>query len=72
MRVAQYKTLRGERDIAVGNAVGSNLFNLFSVLGLSSLVSPTGMAVSPGALHFDIPVMITVAESEPPFPSLMA
>jgi cation:H+ antiporter len=53
--------LRGERDIAVGNAVGSNLFNLLSVLGLTSLVSPTGIAVSPAALHFDIPVMIAVA-----------
>jgi cation:H+ antiporter len=53
--------LRGERDIAVGNAVGSNLFNLLSVLGLTSLVSPTGVAVSPAALHFDIPVMIAVA-----------
>jgi cation:H+ antiporter len=53
--------LRGERDIAVGNAVGSNLFNLFSVLGLTSLISPTGVAVSPAALNFDIPVMIAVA-----------
>ncbi len=53
--------LQGERDIAVGNAVGSNLFNLMSVLGLTSLVSPGGIAVSPAALHFDIPVMVVVA-----------
>jgi cation:H+ antiporter len=54
-------TLRGERDIAVGNVVGSNIFNLLAVLGLGSLVAPAGVPVSPGALAFDIPVMIAVA-----------
>jgi cation:H+ antiporter len=54
-------SLRGERDIAVGNVVGSNLFNLLAVLGLGSLVSPGGIPVQPGALSFDIPVMIAVA-----------
>lgn len=54
-------TLRGERDIAVGNVVGSNIFNILSVLGLASLVSPGGVKVSPAALSFDIPVMIAAA-----------
>jgi cation:H+ antiporter len=54
-------TLRGERDIAIGNVVGSNIFNILSVLGLSSLVSPNGMNVSSAALSFDTPVMIAVA-----------
>ena len=54
-------SLRGERDIAVGNLVGSNLFNLLGVLGLGGLVSPTGIPVPPGALTFDIPVMIGAA-----------
>jgi cation:H+ antiporter len=53
--------LRGERDIAVGNVVGSNLFNLLVVLGLGSLVSPAGVEVPQGAIAFDIPVMIAVA-----------
>jgi cation:H+ antiporter len=53
--------LRGERDIAVGNAVGSNIFNILCVLGISSLVSPAGIHVSKAALAFDIPVMIAVA-----------
>ncbi|MGE3177473.1 MAG: calcium/sodium antiporter [Vicinamibacterales bacterium] len=53
--------LRGERDIAVGNVVGSNLFNLLAVLGLGSVFSPEGIAVPPGAVAFDIPVMIAVA-----------
>ncbi|MEX6502409.1 calcium/sodium antiporter [Pseudomonas zhanjiangensis] len=52
---------KGERDIAVGNIVGSNLFNLLCVLGLASLVSPAAISVSPNALAFDFPVMIAVA-----------
>jgi len=53
--------MRGERDIAVGNVVGSNIFNLLSVLGLSAVVVPGGIAVAEGALSFDIPVMTAVA-----------
>lgn len=53
--------IRGERDIAVGNAVGSNIFNILMVLGLCSIVSPNGIAVSQPALNFDMPVMIAVA-----------
>lgn len=52
---------RGEREIAVGNVVGSNLFNILCVLGLSGVISPDGIAVSRTALRFDIPVMIAVA-----------
>jgi cation:H+ antiporter len=54
-------TLRGERDIAVGNIVGSNLFNLLGVLGLSSLVAPHALPVPQAMLNFDLPVMIGVA-----------
>lgn len=54
-------SIRGERDIAVGNVVGSNLFNILAVLGLSSAVSTSGIEVAPAALVFDIPVMIGVA-----------
>jgi cation:H+ antiporter len=53
--------IRGERDIAVGNVVGSNIFNILSVLGVSSVVSGDGVAVADAALRFDIPVMIAVA-----------
>lgn len=54
-------SIRGERDIAVGNVVGSNIFNILCVLGLASIVSPAGVAISQAALSFDIPVMIAVA-----------
>lgn len=53
--------VRGERDIAVGNVVGSNIFNLLSVLGMSSVVSPAGITVPDVAMQFDLPVMIGVA-----------
>jgi cation:H+ antiporter len=54
-------SLRGERDIAVGNVVGSNVFNLLGVLGLSSLLAPAGIGVPQQALQFDLPVMLAVA-----------
>ncbi len=53
--------VRGERDIAVGNVVGSNIFNVLAVLGLSAVFAPGGISVSASALRFDIPVMIAVA-----------
>ena len=56
--------LKGERDIAVGNIIGSNLFNLLSVLGISSIAASLGgfggIVVPDDALRFDIPVMIAV------------
>ena len=54
-------TLRGERDIAVGNVVGSNTFNILGVLGASSLVAQTPIGVAPSVLNFDLPVMTAVA-----------
>ena len=58
--------LEGRSDIAVGNVVGSNVFNILGCLGLSALVSGTvagsgGLGVSPSILAFDIWVMLAVA-----------
>ena len=52
---------RGERDIAVGNVVGSNIFNILGVLGVSALIAPDGITVAPAAVHFDLPVMLAAA-----------
>lgn len=52
-------SIRGERDIAVGNIVGSNIFNILAVLGISSTIGE--IKVSDAALAFDIPIMIAVA-----------
>ena len=53
--------VRGQRDIAVGNVVGSNIFNVAGVLGVSGLVAPSGIPVHASALSFDLPVMIAVS-----------
>jgi len=54
-------TLRGERDIAVGNVVGSSTFNILGVLGISTLAAHDGLPVSSGLFRFDIPVMAATA-----------
>lgn len=53
--------LKGERDIAVGNIVGSNTFNILTVLGIASAVAPAGINVPEAALRFDIPFMAMIA-----------
>ncbi len=50
---------RGERDIAVGNIVGSNIFNILTVLGATAIFAD--IPVSTAALQFDMPVMLAVA-----------
>lgn len=52
---------RGQRDIAVGNVIGSNIFNILLVVGLSAIVAPAGLEVTNVAMRFDIPVMLAVA-----------
>lgn len=51
-------SLRDQRDIAVGNVIGSNIFNIFAVLGLTAAVAPGGVPVPPEMLMLEIPTMI--------------
>jgi cation:H+ antiporter len=54
--------IKGQRDIAVGNVVGSNVFNILGCLGLAGLASGSaGLGVAPSILHFDLWVMLAVA-----------
>ncbi|MCB9412077.1 MAG: calcium/sodium antiporter [Actinobacteria bacterium] len=53
--------VRGQRDLAVGNAVGSNIFNLGVVLGFSAMLSEGGIAIPQGASNFDFVLMTGVA-----------
>ncbi|MCC6710705.1 MAG: calcium/sodium antiporter [Gammaproteobacteria bacterium] len=53
--------IRGQRDIAVGNVVGSNIFNILGVLGISAVVAPGALSVAPAMMAFDIPAMLAVA-----------
>lgn len=50
--------MRGQRDIAVGNVVGSNIFNTLAVLGASAVVADNGVAVNPDLIRFDYLVML--------------
>jgi cation:H+ antiporter len=53
---------KGERDIAVGNVVGSNTFNILGCVGLSALVSGSGgLGMAASVMSFDIWVMLAVA-----------
>ena len=54
-------SIKGEREIAVGNIVGSNLFNIMCILGLTAIILPGDIDVSSGVLGFDLPVMIAVS-----------
>ncbi len=59
---------RGERDIAVGNAIGSSIFNILMVLGLTAVCSPIELPVSDSVMTFDLPVMLAIAIAcLPPF-----
>ncbi len=45
--------LRGERDLAIGNVVGSNVFNLLGILGATTALAPADLAIAPQVLAFD-------------------
>jgi cation:H+ antiporter len=50
---------KGDADIAVGNIVGSNIFNVLGILGATALIAP--IPVAPRFLTFDLPIMIAVS-----------
>ena len=49
-------TLSGQGDIAIGNIVGSNIFNIGVILGVSATICP--LQVKKQLLRIDIPVML--------------
>lgn len=51
--------LKKQSEIAIGNIIGSNIFNVFGILGLTAVVSP--IPVAGRFLMFDLPVMIAVS-----------
>lgn len=53
--------LQGRRDLAVGNAVGSNIFNILLVLGATSTLAPDGIAIGTDAVELDLPIMVAAA-----------
>lgn len=53
--------IRRQPEIALGNVLGSNLFNVAGVLGLSASVAPEALAVTPGSLALDLPVLVALS-----------
>ena len=53
--------LTGRRDLAVGNAVGSNIFNILLVLGASSAIVSGGIDIGRDAVELDLPIMVAAA-----------
>jgi len=52
---------RGERDIAVGNIVGSNIFNIGMVIGVPAILFSGGIPVPGAAIALDMPLMLAAA-----------
>ncbi len=59
LAVSIASTLKGDAAIAIGNVVGSNLFNVLFILGLSALITP--LSVMQQLIRFDVPLMILVS-----------
>jgi cation:H+ antiporter len=48
-------------DVALGNVVGSNLFNLLAIMGIAAMAAPNGISIPPSFLSFDLLVMVASA-----------
>jgi cation:H+ antiporter len=59
LAVSVRASLAGQGDLAAGNVIGSNIFNVLFILGLSALVRP--LAVSAQLVRLDVPIMIGAA-----------
>jgi cation:H+ antiporter len=57
--------LRQQADVALGNIIGSNIYNLLAIMGLTSLVGP--VTVDPGFLKFDLWIMLAASALLIPF-----
>ncbi len=54
-------TIRGNTDIAIGNVIGSNIFNILLILGTSAFTSENGLKVPASVIKYDIPVLLGVS-----------
>lgn len=51
-------TLKGESDVAIGNLLGSCIYNILIILGVTAVASPVGIGVAREFIVFDLPVML--------------
>ena len=59
LAVSVMSAFKDQADIAVGNVIGSNVFNILFILGISAMIIP--LAVNAQLVRFDVPVMIGVS-----------
>jgi cation:H+ antiporter len=60
LAVSLVSALKGEYGLAIGNIVGSNIFNLLAVIGIAATVAPTAMAPTVLSLHIFVMVAFTL------------
>ena len=54
-------TIKNERDVAIGNLIGSSIYNVLVILGLTCAIMPGGVDVSRDVLWIDLPLAALVA-----------
>lgn len=54
-------TIKDDRDVAVGNLIGSSISNILVILGLTCVVAPQGVDVSRDVLRIDLPLAAAVS-----------
>lgn len=59
LAVSLSSSLSGQPELALGNVLGSNVFNILFILGLSALITP--LVISQQLVRFDVPVMIAIS-----------
>ncbi len=59
LAVSVASTLKGDAAIAIGNVVGSNIFNVLFILGVSALITP--LSVMQQLIRFDVPLMVLLS-----------
>jgi cation:H+ antiporter len=47
-------TVRGDREIAIGNLLGSSVYNIALILGITILVAPSGLEIPPEVVAADL------------------
>ena len=60
LAVSLVSALRGEYGLAIGNIVGSNIFNLLGVIGVAATIAPIGVEQSVLSLHIFVMVAFTL------------
>ena len=60
LAVSIMSALKGEQGLAIGNIIGSNMFNLLAVIGAAVVIEPTGLSAEVLSLHFFVMIALTL------------